>query len=430
MSKLQTFLYRFYSDNSGTIAVFTALSLVVLAGFAGLGVETAQWYTTKRAIQAAADDAALSAAVTYGQGDTSGFVSDGKSVAGTNGFVDGVNNVSVAVVKPPQSGPYADNNSAVQVTIVAPVKPILSAMFISDFDISGTSVAIINGPSSNGCVLALNSAAAGAGTISGTSTSIALNHCSFDVNSKDSAALVMNGGASLSAQNVILGGNDSIANNATLTATDGVRINQPAVADPYAGRTIPAPGACNGSRGPINGTVTLSPGTYCGNNAFKIVGGANVTLQPGVYILNQTDFNIAGGATITGTGVTIILTSSGSFSNTGNISINGGATVNLTAPTSGPYAGMVFWQDGRAPDSGKDNFNGGSTMTITGAIYLPSQTVSFSGGNGTNGAGGAGCTQLIANIITFSGNSQFTNNCSSVGTSPIVPSSALALLGQ
>jgi hypothetical protein len=229
---------------------------------------------------------------------------------------------------------------------------------------------------------------------------------------------------------VILGGNDSIANNATLTVTDAVRINQPAVADPYANRTIPSPGTCNGVHGPISGTVTLSQGTYCGNNAFKINGGANVTLNPGVYILDQTDFNIAGGATITGTGVTIILTSSGSFNNVGNIIINGGSTVNLTAPTSGAYSGMVFWQDARAPDANKDNFSGGTSMTITGAIYLPSQTVSFSGGNGTNGAGGTGCTQLIANIINFNGNSQFANNCTGVGTTPITASSALALLGQ
>jgi Flp pilus assembly protein TadG len=430
MRKLQTFLYRFYSDHSGTIAVFTALSLTALTGFAGLGVEAAQWYSTKRAIQAAADDAALSAAVAYGQGNTSGYVSDGKSVAGANGFVDGVNNVSVAVTKPPQSGAYANNNSAVQVTIVSPVQPILSAMFISDFDISATSVALINGTSSNGCVLALNAAAAGAGTVSGTSTNISLNHCSFDVNSKNAAALTMSGGSSLSAADVILGGNDSIANNATLTVTDAVRINQPAVADPYASRTIPTPGTCNGVHGPIGGTVTLSPGTYCGNNAFKINGGASVTLNPGVYILDQTDFNIAGGASVTGTGVTIILTSSGSFNNVGNIIINGGSTVNLTAPTSGTYSGMVFWQDGRAPDANKDNFSGGTSMTITGAIYMPSQTVSFSGGNGTNGAGGTGCTQLIANIINFNGNSQFANNCTGVGTSPITASSALALLGQ
>src|SRR5690348_2159384 len=101
MSKLRNFVRRFCSDHSNTIAIFTALSLTALIGFAGLGVETSQWYSEKRSVQAAADDAALSAAVAYGQGNTATYVSEGKSVAGSNGFVDGVNNVSVTVTKPP-----------------------------------------------------------------------------------------------------------------------------------------------------------------------------------------------------------------------------------------------------------------------------------------------------------------------------------------
>jgi Flp pilus assembly protein TadG len=427
MRKLWKRLSRFGSDHSGTIAIITALSLAALVGFAGLGVETTEWYTQKRSIQAAADDAALSAAIAYGQGNTSGYVSEGTSVAGSNGFVAGTNDVTVSVSKPPATGTYAGNNSAVQVTIVAPVKPILSAMFVSNFNITGTGTALINGPASNGCVLALDSAAAGAGTISGTSANLTLKNCSFDVNSKSGSDLVLGGGSSLTATDVILGGTDSVASNASITTTGGIRTNQPPVADPYAGRTIPAPGTCNNLNGPVNGTVTLSPGTYCKSNAFKINGGANVTLLPGVYILDQIDFNLAGGASVSGTGVTIILTSSGSFSNTGNIIINGGATVNLTAPTTGSYSGMVFWQDGRAPDSNKDNFNGGSTMTVTGAIYTPSQTVNYSGGNAS---GGTGCTQLIAKIIVFSGNSELDNNCAGVGTLDIKASTSLAVLAQ
>src|SRR6185437_1875251 len=128
MNKLWTFLSRFCCDHSGTIAVMTALSLTALVGFAGLGIETTQWYTEKRAIQAASDDAALSAAIAYSQGNTStsGYTTEGKSVAGTDGFVDGANQVSVAVNKPPVSGPYASNASAIQVIINAPAKPILS----------------------------------------------------------------------------------------------------------------------------------------------------------------------------------------------------------------------------------------------------------------------------------------------------------------
>jgi hypothetical protein len=429
MNKLWRFLSRLCRDRSGTIAVMTALSLTALVGFAGLGIETTQWYTEKRSIQTASDDAALSAAIAYGQGNTSGYTTEGKSVAGSDGFIDGTNQVSVTVNKPPTSGPYASNASAIQVVIVAPAKPILSKMFIGDFNISASSVAIPASPATNGCVLALNGAAAGAGTLSGTTT-ITLNNCSFDVNSKSSSSLIMNGNSTLNAADVILGGSDSISNNSTLTVTGSIRMNQPPVSDPYAGRTMPTPATPCINLGKIQGPVTLSPGTYC---SLVTTAGASVTLNPGVYMLDGGDFNIAGNSTITGTGgVTIILTTSSTdptkiLTSIGNITINGGSTVNLVAPTSGPYSGMAFWQDGRASDSGKDNFNGGSTMNITGAIYLPSQTVDFNGGNTT---GGSACTQIVASIIIFTGNSVFNNNCSGTGVTNIAPPSALATLAQ
>jgi Flp pilus assembly protein TadG len=424
MRKLRTFLTRLCRDRSGTIAVMTALSLTALVGFTGLGIEATQWYNEKRSIQAASDDAALSAAVAYSQGNTSGYNVEAKSVAGSDGFVDGTSNVTVTVNKPPASGPYASNASAIQVIIVAPATPVLSRMFIGDFNISASSVAIPYSPSANGCVLALNGAAAGAGTLSGTTT-ITLNNCSFDVNSKSGSALVMNGNSSLTASDVIIGGGDSISNNSTLTVTGSLRMNQPPVSDPYANRVIPTPATPCVNLGQIKDTETLNPGTYCG---MQLNSGAVVTLNPGVYILDQGDFNIAGGATITGTGVTIVLTTSGTdYSKVGNVIINGGSVVTLTAPTTGATAGMVFWQDGRAPDSNKDNFNGGSAMNLTGVIYTPSQTVNFNGGNST---GGSACTQIIASIIIFNGNSVFNNNCAGTGVSNIAPPSQLATLAQ
>jgi hypothetical protein len=437
MNKRWRLLSRFCRDRSGTIAVLTALSLTGLVGFAGLGIETTQWYTEKRSIQAAADDAALSAAVAYSQGNTTGYTTEAKSVAGTNGFVDTVNNVSVTVAKPPTSGPYASNNSAIQVSIVAPATPLLSKMFIGNFNVGGGSVALVGTQAAGGCVMALNGAAAGAGTLSGT-TNITLNNCSFVVNSNSSSALVMNGNATLTAANVVLGGGDSVSNNSTLTTTGGVLMYQPPVTDPYANRTIPTPTPPCVDLGKIKTTVTLNQGTYCG---LDIEAGANVTLNPGIYILDgatgKGDFTVSSGATVTTgtvagvTGATIVLTTSGTdYSKVGNIIINGGATVTITAPNTASGLsthGMAFWQDVRKPDSSKDNFNGGSTMNITGAIYLPSQSVTFNGGNST---GGAICTQLIASLITFTGNSGFQNNCTGLGLGTIQPSSTLATLAQ
>jgi hypothetical protein len=90
--------------------------------------------------------------------------------------------------------------------------------------------------------------------------------------------------------------------------------------------------------------------------------------------------------------------------------------VSITAPTSGPTAGLAFFQDRNAPSSGTDNFSGGTTQIITGAIYFPHQAVNYSGGAS---AGGSSCTQLIAYTMTFSGGSTFNNTCAGVGTAAI-----------
>lgn len=419
---------RLFRDQSGVIAIGTAIMLPVLIGFAALGIEVTEWYAQDRSIQAAADDAALSAAVAYAEGNANGYTQEALSVASSNGFTNEVNGVQVSVNMPPTSGNNQGNTSAIQVNITAPVTPLLSAMFVSPFNINGGGVAIVGGPnnSSNGCVLALNSAATTGAVLNGT-TSITLNKCAFDVNATSAtAALVMNGNASLTAENVNIGGGDQISNNATLHASDGVRLFQPPAMNPYAGRQIPSFAGCDHSNLKLHQSTTLQPGVYCGG--IDITGGT-VTFSPGVYFLNQGDLTLNGNASIVGTGgVTIILTtSSNDYSTVGNITINGGATVNLVAPTSGATAGIAIWQDGRAPDSGSDKLNGGSTMQVTGAIYLPSESTTYAGGQSSDDSG---CTQLIALNITFTGNSSLGNNCTGTGVTQITSSSSLAQLVQ
>jgi Flp pilus assembly protein TadG len=421
-------LSQLFRSQSGVVGMTTALVLPLLVGFAGLGIEATEWYTQARSVQAAADAAALSAAVAYAQGNTSAYSQEATSVASSNGYTKGVNGVTVTVNMPPASGSQAGNKNAVQVNIVEPITPLLSAMFISGFNVSGNGVAIVGGPSnsSNGCVLALNSAATTGANLNGA-TSVTLNKCAFDVNATSAtASLVMNGGASLTAQNVNLGGGDQISNNSTLTATDGVKLFQPPASDPYASRQIPSFSGCYKTNLKVSKSIALQPGVYCGG--IDITGGT-VTLSPGVYILDQGDFNVNGNATVIASGgVTIILTTSKTdFSTVGNVIINGGATVNLVAPATGQTAGIAIWQDRRAPDSGKDKLNGGSTMQITGAIYLPSQSVTYAGGQAS---ADSGCTQLIALNITFTGTSQLGNSCSGTGVTSITSSSSVAQLVQ
>ena len=61
---------------------------------------------------------------------------------------------------------------------------------------------------------------------------------------------------------------------------------------------------------------------------------------------------------MTGTGVTLIFTSN-TRSNWPTATINGGATINLTAPTSGATIGMIMFGDRNIPVGTSFKFNGG-----------------------------------------------------------------------
>src|SRR6185436_504567 len=124
----------------------------------------------------------------------------------------------------------------------------------------------------------------------------------------------------------------------------------------------------------------------------------------------QGDLIMNGGASLNGTDVTIVLTSS-TGTNYPTVRINGGAVVNITAPTTGPFAGVAIFQDRNAPAGNHNVFNGGSTLDITGAIYMAKADLTFTGGNAINGS----CTQIVANTIQFTGSSRLRRDCPGSG---------------
>ena len=93
---------RMAADERGITAVVTALGIVVLMGFAGLGVDVTKWLSSTRAIQAAADQAAYSAAsaagTTFCPNDAS--TTQAKAVAAARGFVNGQDDTTVTVTCP------------------------------------------------------------------------------------------------------------------------------------------------------------------------------------------------------------------------------------------------------------------------------------------------------------------------------------------
>jgi hypothetical protein len=84
------------------------------------------------------------------------------------------------------------------------------------------------------------------------------------------------------------------------------------------------------------------------------------------------------------------------------LSITGGLTANLSAPTSGVYKNILYMQDRTIPIQTHDEkLTGSSTSTFTGTIYVPRSPLIYSGGSVTNGIS----TALIAWNLTFTGTS-------------------------
>jgi len=241
-----------------------------------------------------------------------------------------------------------------------------------------------------------------------------------------------------------------------VTTTDGIQTGVNPTDDPYAWVPSPSAPATTGScgTGGANGqgldklfpnnsnTVTINP-TGCttyglgGNKDLHMTSSQTLNLCPGTYVFWSTSLIMDGQSTInappttnlstlcpgnTTGGVTIIFSNT-TGSNPGIPNVGAGATVNLTAPTSGTYKGVAMFQD-RLTCSGTGNNNngcnptltGGGTQNITGAIYFPKSTINYSGGAST---GGAQCTQLVSDTINFTGGSTFNSNCSSAGTRTI-----------
>ncbi len=388
----------------------------VLAGVLGLGTEVGVWFLKHRNMQSAADSAAISAATAYYvQGNPADLAVQAQAVTAEFGLVSGADGLSVAVSHPPKSGAYASTARAVEVTVNQPQKRLFTALWNSSpLTISARSVAV--GTGGKGCVISLDPTAGGATTVQGTAQ-IALNHCSLYDNSTSASALTVGGSGAISAESVNVAG--GISGQSAIFATDGIFTGQDPIKDPYVAATYPSFGACNQNNYTAKDTVTLSPGVYCGG--LSLNAGANVTLNPGIYYLNQGNLSVNGGATLTGMGVTLVFTSS-SGRNYADATINGGANVNLTAPTSGPTAGIVIFGDRSMTVGTQFRLNGGSTELFRGAIYVPAGAVTFAGGADSNN----GCLQLVANTITFVGNSNFVVNCEGAGTRPI--GSALARL--
>jgi Flp pilus assembly protein TadG len=400
------FFKRLFNNRRGNALVITGAALPLIIGSAGIATDTIQWVLWKRQLQRVADSAAEAGAYAKVAGATLDNCSTISSAAYTapvaydakkNDYLPQTPTCTAS--NPPSTGSYTGDSNAVQVTVSLQRSLSFSSIFLSTAPtITATATATIV-PSGKYCVVSLESGST-TGIDATGSTNVSLG-CGMITNSTSLSAAVATGSSSVTATPIAaVGGIPSSTHWGTGTVLQPFTI---AEADPFIGVTPTAPsGTCNGSvTVQPSATATLSPGCY---SSLDLKG--NVTLSPGTYYIDGGNVNINSGANVTCSGCTIVLSNSSSNS-IGSITLNGGATMNMTAPDTGTYAGILFYQDRRAGSDNNITINGNSSSTFQGAFYFPKADLTF---NGTTGMS-TNCMQLVAKDVQFTGNSTISNTC-------------------
>jgi Flp pilus assembly protein TadG len=412
-----------------TILMFS-VAAIVMFGMLGLVVDVGWGYFRKDAALAAARSAAIAAVAaavqTAGVSISCGAVDvkcqsetpcpnpapnpavyntdKGCLYATANGFsTAGQQTVTIASgVGTPPTGNGATPKYWATVQVTETVPQLFSAVLgFRNATVKARSTAGYFPPANGGCVYVLNPASQ-AMLINGNI--LFQTGCGVNINSTYYAALKLVGSASLVANS---GSNINIVGGYTADTNSSVSpipiTGAAAFRDPLGDVPPPSVDSCVSSGVSLgnNDKQTITPGVYCG--PITVTGHAVLTLSAGLYILTTGGLNVGGQATLNGTGVTIYLP-------TNTVQLAGGATTNITAPTTGPWQGVLFYQD--RSDTTSASLVGGSGQFMSGVLYFPSAHMSYTAGSNTT----AQSATIICDTLNITGNSYLAQS----GNSPFM----------
>lgn len=456
---------RLLRDQSGQAVVLAAVCLAGILAMAGLAIDVGQLRYEKQRLQMAADAAALAGALELnscaGTANCPALQTAAKDALTENGFTVGsletncatgsgtgltitVNNGPCALGA---EDPHAGNTNFVEV-IVSETEPTYFAGVVGIPSVAiktRAEAALTGGPD---CIYALDPDGSPALEVAGLASVSA--PCGIMDESKNTTpgflgllpgdAFYCGLAAAVQVSQIDVAG-DASTSLCYVRPAPKTNVSVPSPADPLAYLPEPAVSSCGSSTvSPytgaasalnISGPATLYPGTYCGG--INIMPGANVEFEPGTYILTSVNgkssalpggLQVDLGTNVTGNGVTFY-----NYGPAGGIDFSyasltlGG--VNLTAPTSGTYNGILFFQ---SPGNTTPATIAGSTSwntTLQGTYYFPTASITFAldGSVQYNILDAYDISfELLtfANGLTSGANQQFNNNYSSLANgSPV-----------
>jgi Flp pilus assembly protein TadG len=460
-------LRRLRKDERGAVSIMMGFLMVPLVGFVALGFEVSNWYSITRGMQNAADAAAIAAAINNG----ANYDVEARAVAAQYGFTNGVNNVLVGVSNT-AACPITGDLNCYSVTISGYTPLLMSQIvgFQGAGNINGSlqkqlgSFAVAKAASpADICLLALASSHTSPAIHTNGAPTANLNGCnSMSYTGADCNGHNLGIGISFTVGSTNSGcGAKQLTNQPQLQPPDPYRSqittnisNFPAT-DPCGGNYPQETHHGNSSSGGTSrsGPISLPAGNtfWCGDqrltNDVTIdtppTGGAVLVIINGQLDLNQNTFKTdtpcsppAGPASCS-SGLTIVFTSTppdNGYIHAPTDNTNGpGGVLDITPPTTGPWAGIAIVQDPNLT-TGVDIASAGNSPTwnITGLIYTPHATITLKGAidKSTNGAK---CVVMVADNFQISGTGGILKsdigNCKGAGLKiPQVNVGAVALV--
>jgi Flp pilus assembly protein TadG len=374
-------------NQKGAVIILFTILMTVIISLMGLSLDGGYLYLQKARLQNTADAAALACVIN----------SNICGAGGSNIFpIVNLYNFDVQTTKP-VTCPLPSQTGCVK-SVATTTWNTFFMGFIGQNQLTLSAVAIAGGtPQPQPCILALSGTGTGL-SVTGNASMNAIN-CGVYVNSSSSQAMEVTGNASVTASPInTVGGYKKIGNATTSTVTTGAT----ALTNPFTTIVTPPlsnPPSCdftNFSR-TDNGSVTMSPGTYCGG--ITIGKNYSVTFNPGLYVIYGRGMTFSGNTTLTGTGITIYNSGNGSSYPYAGLNLTSNSAINISAPTGGAYQGMLYMQD--PANTQPSSIAGNSASTFNGNLYFPTSDLAITG----NGGAALPVGTIVANKISITGNS-------------------------
>ena len=313
----------------GNTAIIVAAVMPMMIGAGAVGIDVAEWALVKRHLQRMADTGAMAGANAVMQKHSAQ-----PAVERTLVHNNQITIASTLVQNAPTVGSYAGDTAAVRVVVTARPQLSFASFFISNTTMTAEATAKAL-PTPTYCLVTLEEGPQVGFDFSGSAGVVA--DCGLMTNSRRKPSAVTFGGSSASVRAPMVGAVGALASAANWASGTQLQPNLAKLPDPYAYApeassfiTSPCSSAVNvEGNGNSQNTQSVSPGCY---TSMRFANRAS--LSPGVYVINGGTLEFTSNAIVAGTGVTFVLTGPNS-SSIANVTVSGGATFNLTAPTTG-----------------------------------------------------------------------------------------------